>query len=275
MKIAGRKPLSFVLRCFVYLSAALTVGALGFLIAYILIKGLPHLSLELFAWEYTSDNCSMVPAIINTLEMTFFALLIAVPFGIGSAIYLVEYAKRGNKLVELVRITTETLKGIPSIVYGLLVMLFFVNKLQWRLSIMAGACTLAIMVLPVIMRTTEEALIAVPDSYREGSFGLGAGKLRTVFQIVLPSAMPGILSGVILAVGLIVGETAALIYTAGTVAGIADLFSSGRTLAIHMYCLSSEGMHIDQAYATAVILLIVVIFINLLSGKIAKSVTKG
>ena len=276
MRIAGKKPLSFVLRSFVYVSAALTVGALGFLIAYILIKGVPHLSFELFAWEYTSDNCSMMPAIINTLEMAFFALLIAVPFGIGSAIYLVEYAKRGNKLVEIVRITTETLTGIPSIVYGLFGMLFFVNKLQWRLSIMAGACTLAIMVLPVIMRTTEEALLAVPDSYREGSFGLGAGKLRTVFQIVLPSAMPGILSGVILAVGRIVGETAALIYTAGTVAGIAtDLFSSGRTLAIHMYCLSSEGMHIDQAYATAVVLLIVVIFINLLSAKIAKRVTKG
>lgn len=276
MRIAGKKPLSFVLRSFVYVSAALTVGALGFLIAYILIKDVPHLSMDLFAWEYTSDNCSMMPAIINTLEMTFFALLIAVPFGIGSAIYLVEYAKRGNKLVEVVRITTETLTGIPSIVYGLFGMLFFVNKLQWRLSIMAGACTLAIMVLPVIMRTTEEALLAVPDSYREGSFGLGAGKLRTVFQIVLPSAIPGILSGVILAVGRIVGETAALIYTAGTVAGIAtDLFSSGRTLAIHMYCLSSEGMHIDQAYATAVVLLIVVIFINLLSSKIAKRVTKG
>lgn len=276
MKIAGKKPLSFVLRSFVYVSAALTVGTLGFLIAYILIKGVPHLSMDLFAWEYTSDNCSMMPAIINTLEMTFFALLIAVPFGIGSAIYLVEYAKRGNKLVEIVRITTETLTGIPSIVYGLFGMLFFVNKLQWRLSIMAGACTLAIMVLPVIMRTAEEALLAVPDSYREGSFGLGAGKLRTVFQIVLPSAIPGILSGVILAVGRIVGETAALIYTAGTVAGVAtDLFSSGRTLAIHMYCLSSEGMHIDQAYASAVVLLIVVIFINLLSSKIAKRVTKG
>ena len=276
MKIAGKKPLSFVLRSFVYVSAALTVGALGFLIAYILIKGVPYLSMDLFAWEYTSDNCSMMPAIINTLEMTFFALLIAVPFGIGSAIYLVEYAKRGNKLVEIVRITTETLAGIPSIVYGLFGMLFFVNKLQWRLSIMAGACTLAIMVLPVIMRTAEEALLAVPDSYREGSFGLGAGKLRTVFQIVLPSAIPGILSGVILAVGRIVGETAALIYTAGTVAGVAtDLFSSGRTLAIHMYCLSSEGMHIDQAYASAVVLLIVVIFINLLSSKIAKRVTKG
>ena len=276
MKIAGKKPLSFVLRSFVYVSAAHTVGTLGFLIAYFLIKGEPHLSMDLFAWEYTSDNCSLMPAIINTLEMTFFALLIAVPFGIGSAIYLVEYAKRGNKLVEVVRITTETLTGIPSIVYGLFGMLFFVNKLQWRLSIMAGACTLAIMVLPVIMRTTEEAILAVPDSYREGSFGLGAGKLRTVFQIVLPSAMPGILSGVILAVGRIVGETAALIYTAGTVAGVAtDLFSSGRTLAIHMYCLSSEGMHIDQAYASAVVLLIVVIFINLLSSKIAKRVTKG
>ncbi len=276
MKIAGKKPLSFVLRIFVYTCAGITTGPLGFLIAYILIKGVPHLSLDLFAWEYTSDNCSMVPAIINTLQMTFFALLIAVPFGIGSAIYLVEYAKRGNKLVELVRITTETLTGIPSIVYGLFGMLFFVNKLQWRLSILAGACTLAIMVLPVIMRTTEEALIAVPDSYREGSFGLGAGKLRTVFQIVLPATIPGILSGVILAVGRIVGETAALIYTAGTVAGIAtDMFSSGRTLAIHMYCLSSEGMHIDQAYATAVVLLVVVIFINLLSSKIAKRVTKG
>lgn len=276
MKIAGKKPLSFVLRIFVYTCAGITTGALGFLIAYILIKGVPHLSLDLFTWEYTSDNCSMVPAIINTLQMTFLALLIAVPFGIGSAIYLVEYAKRGNKLVELVRITTETLTGIPSIVYGLFGMLFFVNKLQWRLSILAGACTLAIMVLPVIMRTTEEALIAVPDSYREGSFGLGAGKLRTVFQIVLPAAIPGILSGIILAVGRIVGETAALIYTAGTVAGIAtDMFSSGRTLAIHMYCLSSEGMHIDQAYATAVVLLVVVIFINLLSSKIAKRVTKG
>ena len=164
MKIAGKKPLSFVLRIFVYTCAGITTGALGFLIAYILIKGVPHLSLDLFAWEYTSDNCSMVPAIINTLQMTFLALLIAVPFGIGSAIYLVEYAKRGNKLVELVRITTETLTGIPSIVYGLFGMLFFVNKLQWRLSILAGACTLAIMVLPVIMRTTEEALIAVPDS---------------------------------------------------------------------------------------------------------------
>ena len=141
---------------------------------------------------------------------------------------------------------------------------------------LAGAFTLAIMVLPVIMRTTEEALMAVPDSFREGSFGLGAGKLCTVFRVVLPSAIPGILSGVILGVGRILGETAALIYTAGTVSGIAsDLFASGRTLAVHMYCLSSEGMYIDQPYATAVMLLVVVIFINLLSSKIAKRMTKG
>lgn len=246
------------------------------MIGYILIKGAPYLSPDLFAWNYTSDNCSMMPAIINTLEMTFFALLLAVPFGIGSAIYLVEYAKRGNKLVGIVKITAETLTGIPSIVYGLFGMLFFVNRLGWRLSIMAGACTLSIMVLPVIMRTTQEALLAVPDSYREGSFGLGAGKLRTVFQIILPSAVPGILSGVILAIGRIVGETAALIYTAGTVAGIAtDIFSSGRTLAVHMYCLSSEGLHINQAYGSAVVLLAVVIFINFLSSRIAKHVTKG
>lgn len=276
MILKGRKLSSVILRAFVIGSALVTVGVLGILISYILIKGVPYLSPELFAREYTSENCSMMPAIMNTLEMTVLALLFALPLGIGSAIYLVEYAGRGNKLVEAVRITTETLTGIPSIVYGLFGMLFFVTKLQWRLSLLSGACTLAMMVLPVIMRTTEEALLAVPDTYREGSFGLGAGKLRTVFQIVLPAAVPGILSGVILAMGRIVGETAALIYTAGTVAGVAtDVFSSGRTLAVHMYCLSGEGLHVNQAYATAVVLLIVVVFMNLLSSCIAKCLTKG
>lgn len=277
MKICGKKPLSFLLKCLVYLSSAITVGVLGFLVGYILIKGVPHLSLKLFEWNYTSENCSMMPAIVNTIVMIFGALLLALPAGIGSAIYLTEYAKRGNRLVTIVRITAETLTGIPSIVYGLFGLLFFVNRLKWNLSIRAGALTLAIMVLPIIMRTTEEALMAVPDSYREGSFGLGAGKLRTVFEIILPSAVPGILSGVILSVGRIVGETAALIYTAGAVAGIADkvIFGSGRTLAIHMYCLSSEGFHINEAYATAVVLLIIVILTNLLSSQIAKRVTRG
>jgi phosphate transport system permease protein len=257
-------------------AAVISVLVVVAIIAYILIQGIPHLDTDLFSLEYTRDNVSMMPAIINTLLMTILTLLMAVPVGVGSAIYLEEYAKRGSKLVKVISITTETLAGIPSIVYGMFGFLLFNIALEWGYSMIGGALTLAIMVLPLIMRTTQEALIAVSDSYREGSFGLGAGKLRTVFKVILPSAIPGILSGVILATGRIVGETAALIYTAGTVAGIAlDPFSSGRTLAIHMYCLSSEGMHINQAYATAVILLVVVIFINMISSKIAKHVTKG
>lgn len=276
MKAYKRNPVSFILLLLVLGSATITVLVLGFLIGYILMKGVPNLSLELFAWNYTSDNVSMMPAIINTLTMTAISLLIAVPFGIFSAIYLVEYAKKGNKLVGIVRITAETLSGIPSIVYGLFGMLFFVVALGWGYSILAGAFTLAIMVLPVIMRTTEEALLSVPDTYREGSFGLGAGKLVTVFKIVLPSAVPGILSGVILAIGRIVGETAALMYTAGTVADIpGSVLGSGRTLAIHMYSLSREGMHTEQSYATAVVLLIIVITINWFSGFLAKKISKG
>ena len=271
-----RTPGSFILMLLVMLSAIITFAVLLFLIAYILINGLPHIKPELFALKYTSENGSLLPALINTIIMTALSLIIAVPFGIFSAIFLVEYAKRGNKFINVIRITTETLSGIPSIVYGLFGMLFFVTTLKWGYSLLAGAFTLSIMILPLIMRTTEEALKAVPDSYREGSFGLGAGKLRTVFRIVLPSAVPGILAGVILAVGRIVGETAALIYTAGTVADIPDgVMGSGRTLAVHMYSMSREGLHMDQAYATAVVLLVLVIGINWLSGFIAKKITKG
>ena len=234
LKSYTKHPGSFVLLLLVSISAVLTVTVLIYLIGYILIHGVPYLKPELFSFTYNSDNVSMMPAIINTVTMVLLALLFSVPFGIGAAIYLVEYAKKGNKLVELVRVTAETLTGIPSIVYGLFGMLFFVRALGWDYSMLAGAATLAIMVLPVIMRTTEEALLCVPDSFREGSFGLGAGKLRTIFKIVLPSAIPGILSGVILAIGRIVGETAALIYTAGTVAQVAGIMNSGRTLAIHM-----------------------------------------
>ena len=271
-----RTPGSFILMLLVMLSAIITFAVLLFLIAYILINGIPHTKPELFALKYTSENGSLFPALINTIVMTLLSLIIAVPFGIFSAIFLVEYAKRGNKFVDIIRITTETLSGIPSIVYGLFGMLFFVTTLKWGFSLLAGAFTLAIMILPLIMRTTEEALKAVPDSYREGSFGLGAGKLRTVFRIVLPSAVPGILAGVILAIGRIVGETAALIYTAGTVAEIpTGVMGSGRTLAVHMYSMSREGLHMDQAYATAVVLLVLVIGINWLSGFIAKKITKG
>lgn len=266
---------SVILRCLVYLAAALTVGVLVCIVVYILYKGIPNLSLDLFAFEYNTENLSLFPALVNTVTMTFVSLLIAVPLGIFSAIYLVEYAKRGNKLVTIVGITTETLSGIPSIVYGLFGSLLFVAKLKWGYSMLAGACTLAIMILPVIMRTAEEALKSVPDSYREGSFGLGAGKLRTVFRIVLPPAMPGILSGIILSIGRIVGETAALIFTAGTVAQIPkNLMGSGRTLAIHLYALWNEGLAAEQSYATAVVLLVIVVLINAASSFIAKKISK-
>ncbi len=269
------QPLSLVLNIAVKAAACITVAVLCTVIGYILIKGVPHLRPELFALEYTTENVSMMPAIINTITITALALLVSVPVGVFAAVYLVEYAGKGNKLVGLIRLTTETLSGIPSIVYGLFGFLFFVIKLKWEYSILAGTMTIAIMILPLIMRTTEEALKSVPQSYREGSFGLGAGKLRTVFKVVLPSAVPGILSGVILGVGRIVGETAALIYTAGTVAGIAtSVFDTGRTLSVHMYALYSEGLYTDQAYATAVILVLVVIVINAISGLIAKKIAK-
>ena len=268
-----QKSRTLIIRSVVYLCAFLTLGVLIFMLLYILVKGIPFLTPSLFELTYTSENCSVFPAIVNTLLMILLALLIACPLGIGSAIYLVEYSKKGNRFVKLVRLTTETLTGIPSIVYGLFGMLLFVGALHWGYSLMAGSFTVAIMILPVIMRTTEEALLSVPDSFREGSFGLGAGKLRTVFKIVLPSAIPGILSGIILATGRVVGETAALIYTAGTVAQIPlGVFGSGRTLAVHMYVLSSEGLHTGQAFGTAVVLLVMVVAINLFAGIVAKHI---
>ena len=280
-----QKTVQWILRVLVWAAAAITIGVLVALIAYILIMGIPNLSPELFEWEYTTENVSMMPAIINTIIMTVLALLLAVPVGIFSAIYLVEYARRGIKLVSVVRTTAETLSGIPSIVYGLFGYLMFGVAFGWGYSMLSGAFTLAIMILPSIMRTTEEALKAVPDSYREGSFGLGAGRLRTVFVVILPSAMPGILAGVILGIGRITGETAALIYTAGTVAGIPttqignfpilDVLASGRTLAIHMYALLNEGLYMEQAYATAVVLLVMVLLINGLSSLIAKKFTRS
>ncbi|MBQ9961395.1 MAG: phosphate ABC transporter permease PstA [Firmicutes bacterium] len=275
MKEFKRSPISGLLFALVHLAAAVTVFVLLFLIFYILYHGIPNLTLPgLFAWEYDSKNVSMMPAIINTVIMTVLSLAMAVPLGIFSAIYLVEYSRKGNKLVKVIRITAETLSGIPSIVYGLFGYILFVITLGWGYTLLSGAITLAIMILPLIIRTTEEALIAVPDSFREGSFGLGAGKLRTVFKIVLPSAVPGILAGVILAIGRIVGESAALIFTAGTNPAVPDsLFASTRTLSVHMYALLSEGLYTPQAYATAVVLLVVVIGINALSGAVAKKLS--
>ena len=264
-----------VLRALVWIAGVLTLGVLAAIVIYIVVKGVPNIDLSLFSLEYTSENASLTPALITTLIMTGLSLLIAIPLGIGSAIYLTEYAKRGNKMVKLVRVTAETLSGIPSIVYGLFGAMFFVQSLEWGLSIMAGAFTMAIMILPLIMRTTEEALLAVPDLYREGSFGLGAGRVRTVFRVVLPSAIPGIASGIVLAIGRIVGETAALIYTAGSYTAIPEsVWSSARTLSVHLYSLSTEGLYLDKTYATAVVLLVVVILINWVAGRLERSIQK-
>ena len=273
MKAYIKHPGSGVLALLTLLGAVLTFALLFFLIGYILVKGVPYLSTDLFSLTY---NFSLLPSLINTFILTVVSLVIAAPLGIFAAIYLVEYAKKGSKLVNVIRITAETLSGIPSIVYGLFGMLFFVTALHWGLSLLSGAFTLVIMILPLIMRTAEEALKSVPDSYREASFGLGAGKLRTIFTIVLPSAVPGILAGVILAIGRVIGETAALIYTAGTVAEVPkNLMGSGRTLALHMYVLSGEGLHMNQASATAVVILAFVLVINFLSGAVAKRIAKG
>ena len=265
---------SQIARGVIYAGALFTTLVLLGIVGFILVNGVPHLTPTLFEWNYTSENVSLMPALLSTLYMALLALLIAVPIGVSSAIYLVEYAKPGSRFVRAVRVTTETLQGIPSIIYGLFGMLFFTTVLGWGLSLLSGACTLAIMVLPVVMRTAEEALIAVPASYRAGGFALGAGYLRTIFRCVLPSALPGIVGGVLLALGRCVGEVAALLFTAGTIAQIPDfggqgifaLFDSCRTLAVHMYVLASEGLHIDETYATAVVLLVLVTLLNVIAN---------
>ncbi len=272
-------PFSVFVSLLVWGAALLVIALLVFLTGFIAVKGVRHLSPELFALTYTTDNVSLMPALLNTLIITVIALLIAVPTGIFAAVYLVEYAKKGSRIVRLIRVTTETLQGIPSILYGLFGLLFFSTALGWGYSLLAGAMTLVIMILPLVIRTTEEALLGVPDAYREASFGLGAGKLRTIFCVVLPSAIPGILSGVILATGRIVGETAALLYPAGTVANIGkgkllNLFRSGRSLAVHMYVLSTEGLYMEQAYATAVVLLVLVLALNAFSSFCARRLMK-
>jgi len=268
--------LSFLIYIAMLLSVFFVAAILILLIGYILIKGIPNITPELFSWNYSNENMSMMPALINTLLIAGLTLLIAVPIGICSAIYLVEYAKKGSRAVKVIRVTTETLQGIPSIVYGLFGFLIFVIAFKWGYSYMAGVLTLSIMVLPLIIRTSEEALLSVSDSFREGSFGLGAGKLRTIFFIVLPNAVPGILSGIILAAGRIIGETAALIFTAGTAAKIpGSIFDSARTLSVHMYALLSEGLYTEQAYATAVIILLLVIIINASASYFAKKCTNG
>lgn len=277
MRSEGRRwrfhPFSAFVRLLCRLSAAATVLSLLYLIGDVLIKGVPNLRPELFSLEFTTENQSMLPSIINTVILTVMALAVAIPLGVGGAVYLAEYARRASRMVRIIRVTAETLSGIPSILYGLFGSMCFVTAMRLQLSLLSGALTLSLMVLPLILRTTEEALLSVPASYREGSFGLGAGKLRTVMKIVLPPAMPGIMSSIVLATGRIVGETAALLFTTGTVARLPDnLLSSGRSLSLHMYLLSGEGLYIGEAYATAVVLLVMVMAMNGLSTLISRKI---
>lgn len=261
-----------LLKSITYIFSFITFLSFIFIILYITYKGIPNLQISLFELKYTSENGSIIPSLIATVEIILISLLISLPLGVGSAIYLVEYASTKSKLVKLISLTTETLSGIPSIVYGLFGMLFFVTSLKLGFSILSGALTLSIMILPLIMKTTENALKDVPNIYREGAYGLGAGKLRTVFSVVLPTATSGILAGVILAIGRIIGESAALIYTAGTVSKIpTSIFSSSRTLAVHVYSLSSEGIHTDKAYAVSFILLILTMSINIVANILVKN----
>ena len=274
-KIIGhRKPMDIFLLGLTWFFAALTLIALLFIIFHVLIMGIPYLSPSLFEFRHTSENVSMFPAIISTVFMVVLTLALAVPLGIFTSIYLVEYVKSGSRFVVFIRSATEMLAGIPSVVYGLFGLLLFVEFFGLGWSLLAGSLTLAIMVLPVVIRTTEEALKAIPGGYREGGYALGAGKLRVVFKIVLPSAIPGILAGVILAIGRIIGESAALVFTAGTVPQVPDsLSASARTLSVHMWVLSGEAHHTGEAYATAVVLLLIVLVINTVSAVIARIIS--
>ncbi|HKM00881.1 MAG TPA: phosphate ABC transporter permease PstA [Sedimentibacter sp.] len=269
-----RKAKAMILKAFVWLCGILTVGILIYILLFILLRGIPNINLKFLFGEYNSETLSAFSSIVATVQMIVLSLLISVPIGVFCAIYLAEYAKRGNKAVKAIRLAVDTLAGIPSIVYGLFGMIFFVNILGFRASLLSGICTISIMILPVIISSSEEAIKQVPDTYREGSLGLGATRLRTVFRIVLPTAMPGILSGVILAIGRIVGETAALIFTSGTNVlknPSLNLFASQRTLAIHMYMLASEGLphSRNMAFATGSILIIIVFVVNYATTKLA------
>lgn len=251
----------------------------GIIIAYILIKGIPNITPGLFKLQYTTENVSLMPALITTLMTIVLTLIIALPIGIFTAIYLSNYAK--NKfLIKAVRFSTEILSSIPSIVYGLFSYLFFVSSagrgLGMQYSLLAGCLTVAIMILPTIIRTTEEAILTVNPLQAHASLALGASKIQTIFKVVLPDAMDGILGGIFLSTGRIVGESAALIFTMGSVPDIPKgLFKSARTMAVHMYVLSSEGFHVKEAYATAVLLLVFVVLINFVSTRISKKITKA
>jgi phosphate transport system permease protein len=248
----------------------ITVVVLFFIIGYVFKNGVGQLSLE-FLTDKTRDmgkEGGIFPSILGTFFVTIFAIVIATPLGIGSAVYLVEYT-RGGLIHRIISFGADCLAGVPSIIYGLFGFIFFVITLNLGWSIISGGLTLAVMIIPTIIRTTEEAIKAVPHSYREISYSLGGGKLDTILKVVLPTSLPGILTGVILGIGRAVGETAAVIFTAGSSLGIpTSAFSSTRTLAVHFYILAREGISMPKAYGTATVLIIIILLVNFIAYRL-------
>ena len=269
---ARRRVWSAVMRCLMVLCAALTCALAAFLIIYVLVKGVPNLSWALLRTKpsYLEGTIGILPDIISTVCMVLTTLVVVLPVGVCAAVYLTEYA-RNRRLAAAIEYTAETLSGIPSIIYGLVGQMFFCQFLGMKKSLIAGAMTLVIMNLPTIMRTTQESLKTVPQSYREGAFGLGAGKWRTIRTVVLPGCVDGVITGCILAVGRILGETAALLYTAGFAHTLYStlgetLESSGATLSVALYVYAKEQGEFDVAFAIAAILMVLALLINLAAG---------
>lgn len=271
----SRKAYGIFMRILMYAAVCITCALVLFLIAYVLWKGLPHITWELLSTKpsYLSGNIGILPDILNTLYIILATVAVVLPLGVGAAVYLTEYAKH-KRLVALIEYAAETLSGIPSIIYGLVGMLFFCQFLNFKTSLLAGALTLVIMNLPTVMRTTQESLKTVPQSYREGAFGLGAGKWRVIHTVVLPGCIDGIVTGLILSVGRILGESAALLFTAGFAHTLNGLFtglkSAGATLTVALYVYAKEEGEFEVAFAIAAILMLMTLCINLLADTIGK-----
>lgn len=271
-----RKTIDTLLCALLWLCGGIAVAFLALILIYVISRGIPHINWEFLTTVYKPglDLTGIREIIIGTLAMIGLTLVVAVPVGVLAAIYMAEYARKG-KVLTVIRFCVESLAGIPSILYGLFGYTFFVIQCAFGFSLLSSALTLAIMVLPVIIRSTEEALFTVPDSYREGSLALGASKLTTLFRVILPSAIPGILSAIILSMGRVMGETAAVYYTAGTMAKApSSVMSSTRSLAVHLYLLVKEGLDTGEAFATATILIVIIVGLNALANFIAKRLSR-
>ena len=274
--MSSRKVKENILKTLLWLAAGITIAILVFILGFIFIKGYKIINIKFLTENYSaSGNGGILPMIVATLYTVILSIGIATPIGILAAVYLVEYAKQGT-VVKIIRFATESLSGIPSIVYGLFGAIFFVDMLGFGYSILSGALTVSIIILPVIIRTTEEALKSVPESYREASLGLGATKFQTLYKVIVPSALPGVLSGVILSIGRVIGESAAILLTAGTVAKMAtSIMSSSRTLTVHAYLVAKETGNIDQAAAVGIVLIVIILILNTIAKLITKKFSKA